>query len=149
MLPFTGYHMGDYFDHWLSFGAGLKTKPRIFSVNWFRRNKEGKYAWPGFGDNMRVLKWIVERVQGKGAGAETMLGWAPRYEDLDWSGLPFSEEQFNDVMYISRNEWVQEIASHDELFFKLFDRLPREMPTIRDLMLSGLCRTPSDGAAAS
>ena len=142
MLPFAGYHMGDYINHWFEFGAGVKQKPRIFSVNWFRRDKEGNFAWPGFGDNMRVLKWVVERVQGKAAAVETPLGWVPRYEDLDWRGLKFSEEQFDNVMKVCRKEWVQEIASHDELFFKLFDRLPRELSSIRDLLLSGLWRKP-------
>jgi phosphoenolpyruvate carboxykinase (GTP) len=139
--------MGDYINHWLAFGAGVENKPRIFSVNWFRRDKDGNFAWPGFGENMRVLKWIVERVQGKAAATETPLGWVPRYEDLDWRGLKFSEEQFNNVTKICRNEWVQEIASHDELFFKLYDRLPRELPTIRDLLLAGLWRQPTKAAA--
>jgi phosphoenolpyruvate carboxykinase (GTP) len=146
MLPFAGYHMGQYFDHWLTFGAGVKNKPRIFNVNWFRRDKDGNFAWPGFGENMRVLKWIVERVQGKAAAAETALGYVPHYEDLDWRGLKFSKEQFDGVTKICRQEWVQEIASHDELFFKLFDRLPREMPAMRDLMLASLWRTPKQSA---
>jgi phosphoenolpyruvate carboxykinase (GTP) len=143
MLPFCGYHMGDYFDHWLSFGARIDRKPRIFNVNWFRRDADGKFLWPGFGENMRVLTWIVERVSGQASARETPLGWMPRYADLDWRGLKFSEEQFNQLMTMSRDEWVQEIASHDELFFKLYDRLPRELPTIRDLLLAGLWRTPA------
>jgi phosphoenolpyruvate carboxykinase (GTP) len=147
MLPFAGYHMGDYINHWFAFGAGVEHKPRIFSVNWFRRDREGNFAWPGFGENMRVLKWIVERVSGKASAVESVLGWIPRYEDLDWRGLKFSEEDFNHVMKVCRDEWVQEIASHDELFFKLFDRLPRELPHTRDLLLAGLWRTPTDSAA--
>ncbi len=143
MLPFVGYHMGDYFDHWFQFGADLKFKPRIFAVNWFRRDREGKYGWPGFGDNMRILKWVVERVRGEARASETPLGWVPKYADIDWRGLDYSEERYHDVMHISREEWVQEIASHNELFFKLFDRLPREMPTIRDLLLESLFRTPT------
>jgi phosphoenolpyruvate carboxykinase (GTP) len=143
MLPFAGYHMGDYFNHWLSFGANVERKPRIFNVNWFRRDAEGKFLWPGFGENMRVLKWIVERVSGKAAARETPLGWMPRYKDLDWRGLSFSEQQFDQVTSLSRDEWVQEVASHDELFFKLYPRLPREMPTIRDLLLAGLWRAPA------
>lgn len=142
MLPFCGYNMGDYFSHWLDFGRGLKNPPRIFNVNWFRRDKEGKFLWPGFGDNFRVLKWIVDRVHGRAAAAEGALGWTPKYDDLDWRGLNFSREQFLEVMTTNRDEWVAELASHDELFFKLYNRLPREFPSIRDLLLSGLWRTP-------
>ena len=94
-----------------------------------------------------MLKWIVERVQGKAGATESPLGWMPRYEDLDWRGLDYSKEQFNEVMQICPREWVQEIASHDELFFKLYDRLPREMPVIRDLMLANLWRKSSSGKA--
>jgi phosphoenolpyruvate carboxykinase (GTP) len=147
MLPFCGYNMGDYFGHWLNFGRGLKNPPRIFNVNWFRRGADGKFLWPGFGENMRVVKWIVDRVHGRATAAEGPLGWTPRYEDLDWRGLKFSEEQFNQVMASNRDEWVQELASHDELFFKLYDRLPREFPAIRDLLLASLWRTPCKAAA--
>ncbi|HEY4232020.1 MAG TPA: phosphoenolpyruvate carboxykinase (GTP) [Lacipirellulaceae bacterium] len=147
MLPFCGYNMGDYFGHWLDFGRGLKNPPRIFNVNWFRRDKEGKFLWPGYGENFRVLKWIVDRVHGQATAAEGPLGWTPRYEDLEWKGLSFTKEQFGDVMSTNRNEWVGELASHDELFFKLYNHLPREFPSIRDLLLAGLWRTPSKGAA--
>jgi phosphoenolpyruvate carboxykinase (GTP) len=143
MLPFCGYHMGQYFEHWLNMAGRAEHKPRLFNVNWFRRDADGKFLWPGFGENMRVLKWIVERVTGKATAVESALGWVPRYEDLDWRGLKFSEEQFDQVMKVNRDEWVQEIASHDELFFKLYDRLPRELPAIRDLMITSLWRTPS------
>jgi phosphoenolpyruvate carboxykinase (GTP) len=143
MLPFCGYHIGEYFDHWLSMAGRVEHKPRLFNVNWFRRGADGKFLWPGFGENMRVLKWIVERVTGKATAVESPLGWVPRYEDLDWRGLKFSKEQFDQVMQANREEWVQEIASHDDLFFKLYDRLPRELPAIRDLMLAALWRTPA------
>ena len=95
---------------------------------------------------MRVLKWIVDRVNGSGAASEGPLGWTPKYEDFDWRGLKFTEQQFDQAMHVCRDEWVQEIASHDELFFKLFDRLPREFPSIRDLLLAGLWRTPRKAA---
>ncbi len=141
MLPFCGYHMGDYFGHWLDFGRHIPNPPRIFNVNWFRRGADGRFLWNGFGDNMRVLKWIVERSRGEAASVETPLGWVPRYEDLDWRGMDFSPEQFEQVMSIDRDLWNKEIAMHDELFFKLYDRLPKEMTFIRELLLSSLWRS--------
>jgi Phosphoenolpyruvate carboxykinase (GTP) len=148
MLPFAGYHMGDYFSHWLDFGRQIPEPPRIFSVNWFRKDEEGNFLWPGFGDNMRVLKWVVERAQGKSIGIETPLGWMPRYEDMDWRGLDFTKEQFDEVMSLDRDMWLKEIASHDDLFFKLYDRLPKEMTFIRELLVSNLWRSPELGLAA-
>jgi phosphoenolpyruvate carboxykinase (GTP) len=147
MLPFAGYHMGAYIDHWLSFGPRVERKPRIFNVNWFRRDAEGNFIWPGFGDNMRILAWIVGRVRNKVGAVEGPLGWTPRYEDLDWRGLKFSKENFNQAMSIDRDEWVQEIASHDGLFFKLYDQLPRELPSTRDLIMGALWRAPRKAAA--
>jgi phosphoenolpyruvate carboxykinase (GTP) len=142
MLPFCGYHVGDYFSHWLDMGRRVENLPPIFCVNWFRRDAEGKFLWPGFGDNMRVLKWIVDRVHGTGSAVEGPLGWTPKYEDFDWRGIKFTEQEFDQAMKVCRDEWVQEIASHDELFFKLYDRLPREFPAIRDLLLASLWRAP-------
>jgi phosphoenolpyruvate carboxykinase (GTP) len=138
--------MGDYFNHWLNLGGQIDQKPRIFNVNWFRRGADGKFLWPGFGENMRVLKWIIERVSGKATAVEGPLGWTPRYDDFDWRGLKFSKEEFDQVMSVNRQEWQQEMASHDELFFKLYDRLPRELPSIRDLMLAVLWRTHGKSA---
>lgn len=142
MLPFIGYHMGDYLGHWLNFGRNLPNPPRIFCVNWFRRDKEGNFLWPGFGENMRILKWIVGRSKGKSASIEGPLGWMPQYNDIDWRGLEFSREQFDALMSAERGEWLQEIASHDELFFQLYDRLPKEFTFIRELLVSGLWRSP-------
>ncbi|HEY1016832.1 MAG TPA: phosphoenolpyruvate carboxykinase (GTP) [Herpetosiphonaceae bacterium] len=143
MLPFCGYHMGDYFNHWLQFGRTIPNPPRIFSVNWFRTDKDGGFLWPGFGENMRVLKWIVERANGKAVSIESPLGWMPRYEDLDWSGMEdFSPERFQELMSVDRSLWNGEILSHEELFIKLYDRLPKELLSIRDLILSSLWRSP-------
>src|SRR3954468_19740955 len=98
MLPFCGYHMGDYIRHWIKMQRGLEVTPRVFHVNWFRRDAEGKFLWPGFSQNMRVLRWIVDRVQGRTHGRETPIGWVPRYDDIDWSGLQFSKETFDQLM---------------------------------------------------
>lgn len=147
MLPFTGYHMGDYFNHWLSFGRRLKNPPRIFSVNWFRKDENGKFIWPGFGENMRVLKWIIERAHGQAVSVETPIGWVPRYEDIDWRGLSFSAKQFEQVMECNIGEWQQEILLHEELFIKLYDRLPKELLSVRDLILSSLWRMPEKWGA--
>jgi phosphoenolpyruvate carboxykinase (GTP) len=142
MLPFSGYHMGDYFGHWLNFGRQIPEPPRIFSVNWFRKGEDGSFIWPGFGENMRVLKWVVERARGKSKGVEMPLGWMPKYEHIDWRGMEdFTETDFENVMSINRDLWIKEIASQDELFFKLYDRLPKEMTFIRELLLSNLWRS--------
>ena len=142
MLPFCGYHMASYFNHWLQFGREISNPPRIFGVNWFRKDANGKFVWPGFGENMRVLKWIVERAHGRAVAVESPLGWMPRYEDLDWNGLNFSREQFNNVMSVDRQGWLDEVLSHEELFIKLYDRLPKELLAIRELLISGLWRSP-------
>ncbi len=143
MLPFAGYHMGDYFNHWLNFGRQLPNPPRIFSVNWFRRDAEGNFLWPGFGENMRILKWIVERARGRAVSIESPIGWMPRYEDLDWRGLEdFTRQRFNELMSVDRDAWQQELLSHEALFIKLYDQLPKELLFIRELILSSLWRSP-------
>lgn len=142
MLPFIGYHMGDYLSHWLNFGRNIPNPPRIFSVNWFRKDADGKFLWPGFGENMRILQWIVGRSKGESASTEGPLGWMPQYEDLDWTGLKFSRAQFDALMGVDRDQWLAEIASHDDLFFQLYDRLPKEFTFIRELLVSGLWRSP-------
>jgi phosphoenolpyruvate carboxykinase (GTP) len=143
MLPFAGYHMGDYFNHWLQFGRTIPNPPRIFGVNWFRKDQNGKFIWPGYGDNMRILKWIVERANGRAVSIESPIGWMPRYEDLDWRGIEdFTPEQFQAVMAIDREQWNSEVVSHEELFIKLYDRLPKELLSARDLIVSSLWRSP-------
>ena len=138
MLPFCGYHMGDYFRHWIKMQRGLDATPRIFQVNWFRKDENGKFLWPGFSENMRVLRWIVERVQGHGRGRETPVGWVPRYEDIDWAGLDFSREDFEELMKVDRAAWRKEVIAHEELFIELHDHLPPEMIYERELLICKL-----------
>lgn len=142
MLPFTGYHVADYFNHWLQFGRELPNAPRIFGVNWFRRDENGKFIWPGFGENMRVLKWIVDRVRGRASSVESPIGWMPRYKDMDWNGLDFSQEDFMSIMAVDSEAWKQEVLGHDELFSRLYDKLPKEFLFMRELLLSALWRSP-------
>ncbi|HZV92941.1 MAG TPA: phosphoenolpyruvate carboxykinase (GTP) [Caldimonas sp.] len=135
MLPFIGYNMADYFQHWLDLGAGLAkrgaTLPKIFCVNWFRKGEDGKFVWPGYGENMRVLKWIVRRIEGS-AGAElTAFGWTPRYDDIDWSGLDFDRRRFDRVADLDSASWSGELELHDELFRKLAHGLPEALPKVR------------------
>ncbi len=135
MLPFCGYHMGDYFQHWLDLGKKLKKAPKIFLVNWFRKNPQGKYIWPGYTENMRVLKWITERVHGQAQGASTPLGIVPRPQDINLEGIMgFDLLHFDELMDINKDEWNAEIKGHEELFAKLSARLPKEfVPMMKSL----------------
>jgi phosphoenolpyruvate carboxykinase (GTP) len=138
MLPFCGYHMGDYIRHWIKMQRGLAMTPRLFHVNWFRKDAEGKFMWPGFSQNMRVLRWIVDRVQGRTHGRETPIGWVPRYEDIDWSGLEFSRKVFDELMEVDSLAWRQEVIGHEGLFIELHDHLPPEMIYERELLICRL-----------
>ena len=132
MLPFCGYNMADYFAHWLKVGEKLAdsgaTLPKIFCVNWFRKDENGKFVWPGFGENMRVLKWMIDRIEGQAQGEEHVFGVSPRYEELSWDGLDFTAEQFAKVISLDADAWKQELALHDELFTKLAHGLPQALP---------------------
>ena len=132
MLPFCGYHMADYYSHWLKMGATADKQVPIFMVNWFRTDEKGGFAWPGFGDNARVLKWIIERCEGKVAGQETALGTMPKYEDIDWSGLDFSKEQFVNVTSLDKQSWLSELEGVKEWFAKLGEKVPAKLIAIRD-----------------
>ncbi len=138
MLPFCGYHMGDYFRHWIKMQRTLNVTPRVFHVNWFRKGAEGKFLWPGFGENIRVLKWIVDRVRGRAQGKETPIGWTPHYKDIEWKGLDFPESKFNELQQVDRTAWRKEVMSHEELFIALHDHLPSEMVYERELLICRL-----------
>jgi phosphoenolpyruvate carboxykinase (GTP) len=136
MLPFMGYHMSDYFQHWLDLGAKLKAAgarlPAIYCVNWFRKGEDGKFVWPGYGENMRVLKWMLERVEGQAGGVEHDFGIGPRYADLSWDGLDFTPAQFERVTSLDAADWQRELALHDELFALLAHHLPAELKAVRE-----------------
>jgi phosphoenolpyruvate carboxykinase (GTP) len=136
MLAFCGYNMADYFRHWLEMVGKVQHLPRIFRVNWFRRDGNGKFLWPGFGENMRVLQWIAQRCQERASGVETPLGIMPRFEDLNWAGLEqrMSRTQFGELEKLEPQAWKDELASHDELFGKFGDRLPKTLEARRRRM---------------
>jgi phosphoenolpyruvate carboxykinase (GTP) len=135
MLPFMGYNMADYFQHWLDLGARLQAAgaklPAIYCVNWFRKGTDGKFVWPGYGDNMRVLKWMLDRLEGQGGGEEHVFGVTPGYGDLNWEGLDFSQQQFDTVTRIDAAEWQAEMKLHAELFAQLAQGLPAALPAVK------------------
>lgn len=134
MLPFCGYNMGDYFKHWLGMRKHIPELPRIFHVNWFRKDREGNFLWPGFSENMRVLEWIFDRVRGQAKGHEATLGWVPRYNELNFEGLDFSKEQYDRLMGVSHEEFRQELLSEVDLYLRLYDNLPKEFIFQRELL---------------
>ena len=139
MLPFCGYNMGRYFRHWLDMRKQIQFPPRIFHVNWFRRDAEGKFLWPGYGENMRVLRWVLDRCNGRAGANETSLGWVPRWEDFDAEGLPgFDRARFDALQAMNPDEWRRDILSHDELFMRLYQYLPKEMIFQRELLVARL-----------
>jgi len=138
MLPFCGYHMGDYFRNWIKMQRALSMTPRIFHVNWFRKGEDGKFIWPGYRENMRVLKWIVDRVHGRAQGKESPIGWTPYYKDIRWEGLNFSEEKFEQLQAIDKTAWRREVINHEELFIELHAHLPPEMIYERELLICRL-----------
>lgn len=149
MLPFCGYNMADYFNHWLNMGRKVKNPPPIFRVNWFLRDDNRKFMWPGYGQNMRVLKWIVDRVRGRSRAVESPIGLVPQYEDLEWKGLDFPRETFKQLMRIDREAGVADARSQEELFDKFLDRVPKEMLFERELLKSRLWRAPAVWEMAS
>ena len=136
MLPFCGYNMSDYFGHWLTLGDKLKASgsalPAIFTVNWFRTDADGRFVWPGFGENMRVLKWMLDRIAGRAGGHEHVFGTTPRYDDLTWDGADFTRADFDQITSIDHAAWKEEIALHDELFDRLRHHLPAELGVVKD-----------------
>ena len=144
MLPFCGYNMADYWSHWLGVGRSVPNPPGIFRVNWFRKNGGGAFIWPGFGENMRVLRWIVERLCGGAEAEECPFGMTPRHGDLGWDGLDFGAEDFLNVMAIDRGEALEEVEDQKNLFVRFGDRLPGELERQRQALIERLGKAPPE-----
>ena len=142
MLPFCGYNMGDYFAHWLSMRHEIESPPKLFLVNWFRKDDNGKFLWPGFGENMRVLKWVLDRAHGRIGGRETPIGWVPREGDIDLSGLDLDPERFDQATAVSTDEWIADIEAQQEFFDKIGDSMPKALVKQRELLLESLRTAP-------
>ena len=142
MLPFCGYNMGDYFAHWLSMRHDIESPPKLFLVNWFRKDDNGKFLWPGFGENMRVLKWVLDRAHGRIGGRETPIGWVPREGDIDLSGLDLDPERFDQATAVSTDEWIADIEAQQEFFDKIGDSMPKSLVKQRELLLESLRTAP-------
>jgi phosphoenolpyruvate carboxykinase (GTP) len=138
MLPFVGYNMGNYFQHWFRMRKRIQHVPRFFHVNWFRLDENGNFLWPGFGENMRVLEWIIHRCAGSAAGHESSIGWIPEYKDFNFDGLDFSREEFERAMAFNPEEWKHEVVSQGELFLELFNSMPKELVYEKELLAARL-----------
>ena len=130
--------MGDYFRHWIKMGKRIAETPRVFHVNWFRKDDDGNFIWPGFSENMRILQWIVQRANFGAKAKETPIGWVPRYGDINWEGLDFTREQWNAVMEVDRMTWREQTLGHEALFLQLSDHLPKELIFEREMLVSRL-----------
>jgi phosphoenolpyruvate carboxykinase (GTP) len=142
MLPFCGYNMGDYWKHWLSMGKRVKKLPAIFRVNWFRKDANGKFMWPGYGENMRVLQWIVTRANAHGAAVKSPFGLMPKREDLNWNGIQYDAAKFYELMQVERAAAKAEADEQKDYFAKFGDRLPPEMEKQRQLLIERLGKAP-------
>jgi phosphoenolpyruvate carboxykinase (GTP) len=137
MLPFCGYNIGDYFQHWLDIGSQLTNPPLIFNVNWFRKSADGKFLWPGFGENMRVLKWIIDRCEGSGGGLKSPVGWLPSPHDLDLAELDINHNAVDELLCLDHEEWKKEIAAHKEFFDSLGGVVPEALQKQREQLAAG------------
>lgn len=144
MLPFCGYHMGDYFQHWINMGKTLTNAPKIYCVNWFRKDQNGKFMWPGFGENVRVLAWMIGRTENTAHAVETPIGWMPAYEDLPTENLSVDRHQFSELMSVQPAQWKEEVLSHTSFFQKIKDRIPLEILEIQKRLLGRFDQTSED-----
>jgi phosphoenolpyruvate carboxykinase (GTP) len=141
MLPFCGYNMADYFGHWLAMGPKIKHAPRIFHVNWFRKDADGKFLWPGYGENVRVLKWMLDRIEGRAAANETPIGLVPTPESLTLDGLSISRSALDELLRVDPADWLEESRTTAEFFAKFGDRLPAPIRQEQEALASRLQRS--------